>query len=117
MEEVEEMIAMLSSDKKQVTLEDFKKIGKAEIMPLAHFKIPNQRIKKKTTILQNIEKTDLINISPSFVKQKILDGTISFEKFEEARNNPSKEEEVEEIYDAEVEFERLMAKLPIREKR
>ena len=54
MEEVEEMIAMLSSDKKQVTLEDFKKIGKAEIMPLAHFKIPNQRIKKKTTILQNI---------------------------------------------------------------
>ena len=29
MDEVEEMIAMLSSDKKQVTLEDFKKIGKA----------------------------------------------------------------------------------------
>ena len=54
MDEVEEMISMLSSDKKQVTLEDFKKIGKAEIMPLAHFKIPTQKVKQKTAILQNI---------------------------------------------------------------
>ena len=61
-------------------------------MPLAHFKTPTQKVRKKTTILENIEKTELININPTFVKQKLVDGTISFDKFEEAKNNPVKEE-------------------------
>lgn len=53
-EEVDEMISMVSSDKKQVTMEDFKKIGKAQIIPLANFKIPNEEWKKKAKVLEQI---------------------------------------------------------------
>ena len=42
---------MLSPDKKQVSLEDFKKIGKAEIFPLASVKQPDQKSKLKAKIL------------------------------------------------------------------
>ena len=67
-EEVEEMITMLSEDKKQVSFEDFKKIGKAGILPLANYKIPNMQVKKKASILKNIENTELINVKPEYVR-------------------------------------------------
>jgi hypothetical protein len=35
------MIEMISSDKKKVTLQDFKKIGKGSIIPFADIKIPD----------------------------------------------------------------------------
>lgn len=53
-EEVDEMINMLSVDKKQVTFEDFKKLGKAEIFPLANVKQPNYKWKDKEAILENL---------------------------------------------------------------
>lgn len=45
------MIDMLSSDKKQVSFDDFKKLGKGEVIPLAKFKIPDRSSKDKYRIL------------------------------------------------------------------
>lgn len=38
---------MLSADKKHVTFEDFKKLGKGEIIPLAKYVLPDQKLKNQ----------------------------------------------------------------------
>ena len=49
---------MVSSDKKKVTLQDFKKIGKGSIITFADFKIPDEKIqhKKKDYLRKNQEQ-------------------------------------------------------------
>ncbi len=44
------MIEMVSSDKKKVTIQDFKKIGKGSIIPFADIKIPDEKAKQKKII-------------------------------------------------------------------
>lgn len=46
---------MVSSDKKKVTLSDFKKIGKGSIIPFADIKIPTEETKQKKQIYTNIK--------------------------------------------------------------
>jgi hypothetical protein len=46
---------MVSSDKKKVTYEDFKKLGKGLIIPFADIKIPDDNIREKRKIYQNIQ--------------------------------------------------------------
>lgn len=61
------MISMLSSDKNYVTFDDFKKLGRGEIVPLAKYKIPDQRMRDKGQILENIVHSDLLAEDPSFL--------------------------------------------------
>ena len=46
-EEVQEMINMLSSDRKSVTFSDFKQLGQGQIVPLANLKMPDSDLKVK----------------------------------------------------------------------
>lgn len=55
LEEVQEMLNMLSSDKKSVSFEEFKKLGQNNILPLANFKMPDADSKVKQEVLNNIE--------------------------------------------------------------
>jgi hypothetical protein len=64
MEEVREMINMISTDKKKVSYEDFKKIGKGVIIPFASYKIPDKKNKIKEHILENVKTSGLINEFP-----------------------------------------------------
>lgn len=54
------MIHMVSSDKKKVTIEDFKKIGKGSIIPFADIKIPDEKTKIKNIIYQNIKNNPVL---------------------------------------------------------
>ena len=47
LEEVKEMIRMVSSDGEKVLVDDFKKIGKGRIIPFAGIKMPDQHTKPK----------------------------------------------------------------------
>lgn len=44
------MIEMISDDKKKVSLQDFKKIGKGSIIPFADIKIPDSIGQQKKVI-------------------------------------------------------------------
>ena len=59
------MINMASTDKTAVYFENFKEIAKGEIMPLAAYKIPNQKLKSKTEIFNNVQSFDLMSEEPS----------------------------------------------------
>jgi hypothetical protein len=60
-EEVREMISMLSGERKQVTLEDFKKLGRGELVPLAKFRLPDANGPEKEKIMENVAQSALIN--------------------------------------------------------
>ena len=68
---------MVSSDKKKVTLQDFKKIGKGSIIPFADIKIPDEKIQHKKIIYENIKNNSLLyDENPSILlnasKNKII---------------------------------------------
>lgn len=76
------MISMLSSDKNYVTFDDFKKLGRGEIVPLAKYKIPDQHMRDKGQILENIAHSDLLADDPSFLVDSLKKEAISYQKFE-----------------------------------
>lgn len=49
------MISMISSDKRKVTFDDFKKIGKGSIIPFSDIRIPDEKTIQKNLIYQNIK--------------------------------------------------------------
>ena len=51
------MVRMVSTNGSHVFLQDFKKIGKGKIIPLAGMKMPDQNTKTKQTILKNIKSS------------------------------------------------------------
>ena len=59
-EEVKEMIEMVSNDKKKVSLQDFKQIGKGSIIPFADIKIPDETTQQKKVIYENIKKNSIL---------------------------------------------------------
>ena len=81
-EEVKEMINMLSSDKKYVNFEDFKKLGQGSILPLANFKMPDLSTSKKQQILSNIEDFHFLEEDPDEIIDCLKNGVISYAKFE-----------------------------------
>jgi hypothetical protein len=50
-EEVKEMIEMLSGNKKSVNFEEFKKVGRGEVIPLAKYRMPESNQREKSKIL------------------------------------------------------------------
>ena len=58
------MISMVSTDGKNVVLQDFKKIGKGKIIPFAAIKYPDENTQLKQTILKNMNESGLINFDP-----------------------------------------------------
>lgn len=93
MDEVKEMIDMVSSDKKKVTFEDFKKIGKGSIIPFADIKIPDQKNKQKSAIYNNIKQNqDLYMENPSIIISASKSDIISAEKYEESKKAPKNNE-------------------------
>lgn len=58
---------MLSSDQNLVSFEDFKKLGKGHILPLANFKIPDSELKAKQQVLFNIEQNGILDEDPQLV--------------------------------------------------
>jgi hypothetical protein len=51
LEEVKEMIKIVSTDGEKVVIDDFKKIGKGKIVPFAGIKAPDQNTKSKAAVL------------------------------------------------------------------
>jgi hypothetical protein len=64
LEEVKEMIRMVSSDGEKVGLDDFRKIGKGRLVPFAGIKIPDQNSKIKETLLDNLKSSNLTSLDP-----------------------------------------------------
>ena len=56
-EEVEEMIKMVSNDGKKVVLEEFKKIGRGKLPPFAAIKQPQVEAMSKEEVLENIRES------------------------------------------------------------
>jgi hypothetical protein len=91
-EEVREMISMLSGgERKQVTLEDFKKLGRGELVPLAKFKPPDVNGPEKEKIMQNVAQTALINEDPEFLIKCLKRESVSYPRFEENKKDSKRD--------------------------
>jgi hypothetical protein len=53
------MIRLVSSDGDKVELDDFRKIGRGRILPLAGMRVPDSKIKKKEILLKNVKESRL----------------------------------------------------------
>lgn len=67
MEEVSEMIEMLSADRRSVSFEDFKKLGRGDIVPLAKYNIMGKDMADKGAIIDNIDQLGLIGEDPALL--------------------------------------------------
>lgn len=72
---------MISTDRKVVALDDFRKISKGKISPFAAMKVPDQKAQLKHTILNNILQANLIDLQPAHVVAAQEAKLISFEQF------------------------------------
>ena len=73
---------MVSSDKKKVTFDDFKKIGKGSIIPFADIKIPDEKTIQKNMIYQNIKNNPtLYHEDSSILLNASKNDVISLKKF------------------------------------
>jgi hypothetical protein len=73
---------MVSSDKKKVTFDDFKKIGKGTIIPFADIKIPDEKTIQKNIIYQNIKNNStLYNEDSSILINASRNDIISIKRF------------------------------------
>jgi hypothetical protein len=80
------MIGMVSTDGKTVVLEDFKKIGKGQIIPFAAIKYPDENTSSKQTILKNMNESGLINFDPEDIIRSEETNIVSFSKFESQKS-------------------------------
>lgn len=69
-----------TNSKRKVTFDDFKRISKGAIIPLAHYKVPDAKWKNKGKILDNIKRSELYSMEyPNRVIMKTKnDNTISY---------------------------------------
>lgn len=83
---------MLSSDKKKVTYQDFKKIGKGKgsIIPFADAKIPDKKMKIKEQIYKNIKssQSNLNQQDPDVLVNASRNQIISYKKYEQNKKAP-----------------------------
>lgn len=82
MEEVKEMIMMLSADRNCVTFEEFKRLGRGDIVPLAKYNVMATNLPDKAEILDNLDKAELLAEDPNFLIECFQKDTISYNKFE-----------------------------------
>lgn len=75
------MISMVSTDGKTVVLEDFKKIGKGQIIPFAAIKYPDENTPIKQNILRNMNESGLINFDPEELIRAEEINAVSFSRF------------------------------------
>lgn len=76
------MIMMLSADRSSVTFQEFKRLGRGDIVPLAKYNVMATDVAAKGEILDNLDKFDLMAEDPNFLVQNLKKQTISYSKFE-----------------------------------
>ena len=84
------MISIVTSDSmgKKVSFDDFKKLSKGAILPLAHYRVPDAKWKAKEKIFENIKQSELYHSidNPSLlIKPSKLENLISMKDYEESK--------------------------------
>lgn len=69
---------MLAVDGKQVVFEEFRKLGKGDIIPLAKYKNNGAVDRNKGALLNNLERNEITNDDPTLLVEYLKAGAISY---------------------------------------